>query len=160
MEGEATFFSDQLLVVASLAPRGHPHLEGPGGGHGHGGRGGHGHRHHQDEDSPPPASEEDGEPQAHLRDSPFPILSLRLHLTNQTGAPVDVALLECSSSLGNFVVHPEKATLDSHGVLDTEPMNSRLGISGEAIPVTVSLKHAGKVEKKIITLKAKVPPPN
>lgn len=82
----------------------------------------------------------------------MPPIVLQIHVTNKTEAPIDVSVTQCDSDLGNFVVMPEKMTVQPHGTVDTERMTSRLGYMGGALPVTVSLKANGKREKQVITL--------
>ncbi len=172
MEASALFFAGQIEVESLLAPGGmhwgHPgkdgksgrrggggggfHMGGGGGGMGGGGggrRGGPGGMGGDDFDGP----------RSTMRASNLPPVQLRLRLTNHGPTPAVVEVLDFNSDLGNFVVQPEKITLPAGESFEADPMNSRLGIPGDEIPITVRLWLDGRTEKQILTLKLAPTPP-
>jgi len=89
---------------------------------------------------------------------------IHLRFTNQGTAPVELQIADFLSPLGNFVVRPEKLTLEPGQSLETEPMTSQLaGTFTEAI-ATLALRRGARAEKKSFPLKAlpaeTVQPPN
>jgi hypothetical protein len=82
----------------------------------------------------------------------MPPVVLNLHLTNKSDAPIDVTFDGCDSSLGNFVVTPEKSRIEAGQSVDTDPMRSLLGETGDEIPLNLTIRVAGKTEKKVLTL--------
>lgn len=88
-------------------------------------------------------------------------MPLMLHLTleNHGEKPVTVEVADFNSALGNFVVLPERYSLQPGGSGEAEPMTSRLGAASAEIPVTVRLKADGRSEQKVLTLKVTEPPP-
>lgn len=85
--------------------------------------------------------------------STAPAVALRLILTNTTQQPVDVEILEVNSSLGNFAVRPERLTVPAQESAQPEPMNSRLGVTADEIPVKVSLRIGDRTETHTISVK-------
>ena len=66
------------------------------------------------------------------------------------------------SPLGNFVVQPEKFTLEPGQELAVEPMTSRLAGEMSSGEISLSLKSGGTTETKTITLALQpeaAPPP-
>lgn len=92
-----------------------------------------------------------------MSESNLPPVSLRLHVTNTSDAPIDVTFNSCDSALGNFVVMPEKLTIAPGQSAEPDPMRSLLGVPGDEIPVELSLSVGGKTEKKNLTLRLDQP---
>ncbi len=88
---------------------------------------------------------------------PMPPVRLKLHFTNQGTEALDVLFEECSSSLGNFGISPERALLAPGQSFDPDAMTSLLGVTGEDIPVTITVRIKGKREQATLTLKAAAP---
>jgi len=94
-----------------------------------------------------------------------PPVQLRLRLTNHGAAPVEVQVIDFNSTLGDFVVQPEKITVPPGEAIEADPMISRLGVFGEEIPLTVKLHITSRTEEQVLTLRAvpepkpPVPPP-
>ena len=167
MTGEDSFADGKLLVEASLSQgsrpfgrRGQGREGGEGGGrrerrrHGEeygggfsGGGGANRERFGGDEDD-----ERRGEMQPRLHESTMPPIVLQLRATNKGTEPLDITWVECNSPLGNFGVLPAKMALPAGETADTEHMTSLLGISGDEVPVTVTLRVHGKQEKKTFVL--------
>jgi hypothetical protein len=128
---------------------------GHGGGHGGGGHGG----------GPPPAESDAGVPSASpIHASNQPVIQLRLRLTNHGAAPLVVEVVDFDSELGNFVVEPTRIELLPGKPVEADPMVSRLGMSGEEIPLTIKLKIDGRTDGEVLVLRplkepAPVPPP-
>jgi hypothetical protein len=119
---------------------------GGGGGHGGGGRG-HG-------GGGQPESSAEGSPQAPpIRAINQPAVTLRLRLTNHGAAPTDVEVVDFDSFLGDFVVQPEKITVKPGEAVEAEPMVSRLGVTGDEVPLTVKLHVSGRTEQQVLTLR-------
>ena len=122
-----------------------------GGGHGggrHGGGGGHGGRRSGEE---PDEGTQQAPP---IRATNGPVIQLRLRLTNHGPEPVTVEVVDFDSALGNFVVLPEKITVQPGASVEADPMVSRLGMSTGEIPLTLKLKIAGRSDQQVLTLKA------
>ena len=81
-------------------------------------------------------------------------IQLRLRLTNHGTAPADVAVEDFDSALGNFVVQPEKITVQPGESVEAEPMISRLGVPDAELPLTVKLHLSGRSEQQVLTLRA------
>lgn len=135
-----------------------------GGGGGYGGRGGGGYG--GGEGGGPPSGGPGSDPEAAqaaasrraaLAGSQPPVL-IHLKLTNQGSEPVNLVIPDFLSPLGNFVVEPEKLTLEPGQSQEVEPMTSRLAGDVQETTVTLTLHIPGHTEKKVITLRA-VPPP-
>ncbi len=109
-----------------------------GGGRGGGGEGG---------------GESDAPSRTPIHASNLPAAALRLRLTNHGDAPVAVEVVDFDSSLGDFVVEPEKIALPPDTPTEAEPMISRLGIGTEDIPLTVRLRLGGRGEQQVLTLR-------
>ena len=93
-----------------------------------------------------------GEAGGGVRPLSRPPVTLEVSLHNLSDAPVDVEIREVNSALGNFAVRPEHLLLapDAESALD--PMVSQLADVGDDVPVTVSLRLAGKTETQVITM--------
>lgn len=86
-----------------------------------------------------------------------PALTLRLRLTNRGPEPIEATILECSSTLGDFAVRPERVQLAPGQSTDLDPMVSQLGVVAAKIDVLVRLQVAGKKESQTLTLQSVVP---
>lgn len=84
--------------------------------------------------------------------NPNPPVMIHLRFTNNGTTKADLLIADFLSPLGNFVVEPDKLSLEPGQTLEVEPMTSRLAgeISGAA--VTLALRLNGQGEKKIIQL--------
>jgi hypothetical protein len=117
-----------------------------GGGHGGGGRGG-------GEGSG--GGQEEGIQRAPpIRAINGPVIQLRLRLTNHSPALVVVEVVDFDSALGNFVVQPEKITVQPGASVEADPMVSRLGIGTDEIPLTIKLRVETRVDQQVLTLRA------
>lgn len=168
MTGEDTFADGKLLVEASLSQGSRPFGgRGPGGGRREGRRhgggdygggfsgGGGGNRERSGGGEDDDRREETQQPRLH--ESTMPPVVLQLRATNKGTEPIDITWVECNSALGNFGVLPEKMSLPAGETADTEHMTSLLGISGDEVPVTVTLRVHGKQEKKTFVLHPTAP---
>jgi hypothetical protein len=167
MEAHGTFFAGQIEVETLLNRAGFTRQSGGGGADngaaatdsGNGGsRGGRarGSRAGSGPSSSSAASDE-GEPVPHIHPSNLPALRLHLRLTNHGSAPVEVEVLDFDSDLGNFVVEPPKILLPPDQPTETDPMTSRLGVSSDSIPLTVTLRVNGQTEKQVLVLQTVKP---
>jgi hypothetical protein len=149
MQGETTFFGDKLLVEVNLGRGFRPRLvrssamfdREPADG-----------RSVFDTDF---TAEDEAEAQANIwqrKNSTLPPVALRLRVHNTTAAPVEIEFLECKSYLGNFAVRPEKITIAPGESGQPDAMVSLLGISGQEIPVTVSLRMSGQAETRTVVI--------
>ncbi len=165
MEAQGAFFSGQILAEVVLNRTGFTgrgggrsdSADGDSGGGGGGGRGGGGRRHGGGSGgSPAAAVESDATPQ--IRPSNLPAVGLHLRLTNHGSAPAEVEVTDFNSDLGDFVVEPEKIALPPNVPVEAEPMISQLGVSSDAIPISVSLRLKGQgeghlFEKQVLVLR-------
>jgi hypothetical protein len=150
LQGQDTFLDGQLSVFATVsngyaegAPRGGPRSDR--------------HPEHRSRHQEMERVFEGEAMPSRVNDRPLPPVVLRVRVANTTSAPIDVTFVECASALGNFGVRPTKTTLEANQSIELEPMTSLLGLSGEALPVTLTLKHKGKLEKKSFILKQTQP---
>ena len=88
-----------------------------------------------------------------------PPVRLHLRLTNHSAEPAEIEVLDFNSDLGNFVVQPRKITLAAGLSLEAEPMISRIGLTADAIPVTLRLRRSGQTEQQKLLLQVIAPPP-
>lgn len=157
MAGEAAFFDGKLLVEANLGRGFRPRLKREGARSRSGSYGTPGF-----EDEAARDYARDGEPEyfiPRMSNSTLPAVALRLRVTNQTSAPVEIEFAEFKSYLGNFAVRPVKLAIPAGESAQPDPMNSLLGVTGEQIPVTIGLRLDGKVETHVITMKIIATPP-
>lgn len=92
-------------------------------------------------------------------------LMIHLRLRNTSAAPVEVVCRDFASSLGNFVVQPATLTVPAGETAEFTPMTSFVqGDLPDELPVTLTLRIAGKTEKQIVVLRPAPretpPPPN
>jgi len=120
---------------------------GRGGGHRHGGGGG--------------GSQSGGynDSGSQIRPANLQAVSFHMRLVNHAPYPVEVEVTDFNSDLGDFVVEPEKMTLEPNESAEAEPMTSRLGVTSDAIPLTISVRYKGQApthqkEKQVLVLKA------
>jgi len=156
MHGTQSFFAGKIVVEARLTE----------GGGRHGGTGGPG------PGGPPEGGDDEGDGGGGRRhghrggggggrgylggggmsESNLPPVTLRLHITNTSDAPIEVTFNGCDSALGNFVVVPEKMTIAAGQSAEPDPMRSLLGIPADEVPLELALAMPGKSEKKTVTL--------
>ena len=94
----------------------------------------------------------EGAPSASLHRSNMPPAMLRLRLENTTAVAVDVEVRGLDSELGDFAVRPDKLTIAPGQSEEPDPMESLLGLDTYSLPVTVTLRFAGRSETKVLTL--------
>ena len=105
-----------------------------------------------------PGRSADGEPAPHIVAANRPPMRLHLRLTNHGSTPLDVEVLDFNSDLGNFVVQPRKIPLAPGTSVEADPMTSRIGLTADAIPVTVRIRQNGQVEQQVLMLQVVAPP--
>lgn len=135
---------------------------GGGGGGGHGGMGAggpppdRGDRDHGDSESAPHRSGGSGA---------LPRQTLRISFTNRTDAPLTIAIAELNSLIGNFAPQPEKLTIAPGATESLEPVSGDAGGLLNWLDVTLSLRHGGTAESRVLHLiptgepAESVPPP-
>lgn len=116
-----------------------------GGGGRHGGGGGR----HQGGGNPGGG---DGASSPAMHASAMPAAMLRLRLENTTSYAVDVEVRDLNSELGDFAVRPDKLSLQPGQSDEPDPMESLLGLDTYSLPVTITLRSAGRTETKVLTL--------
>lgn len=79
---------------------------------------------------------------------------IHLRLTNHGPAAVELQITDFLSPLGNFVVRPEKLTLEPGQSLETEPMTSQLAGAFSEATATLVLRLGDRAEKRSFPLKA------
>jgi hypothetical protein len=180
MEAHGTFFAGQievetLLNRAGFAGRSGGKDEGAsgggdsgggggggsfgGGGGGFGGGGG-GHRRGGGSGGNSTAGTGDSSDSApRIRPSNLPAVRLHLRLTNHGAGAVEAEVADFESDLGNFVVEPSKIQLPPGKPVEAEPMTSRLGVTSDTIPLTVSLLVNGRTETQVLSLQTVIPAP-
>ncbi len=148
MEASGKFFDGQLAADVRFGRARLPRRpDGPGGGNGgdgprHEGRGG-------------PRGNMDGSPHSgsRVRAENNPAVQLHLTLTNTGTQLLEIEVLEFSSALGNFVVHPPKTSIAPGQTATFDPMTSRLGIPQGDLPLKVRLRSSEKTDEQTLTLK-------
>jgi len=171
LAGQETFFNGtitaEVLVGAMTGfnPDGGEGSSGGGGRH-HGGLhgGGGGGRRHGGEGEPegPPPGAEGGDADSsgssairHAEAMGSPPVMIHLRFTNNGHEHADLVVADFLSPLGNFVVQPEKLSLEAGQSAEVEPMTSRLAGEVTGGDITLELKHAGATETKTIALALK-----
>lgn len=81
-----------------------------------------------------------------------PPVRIHLRLTNRGAEAVEVTIADFLSPLGNFVVTPEKLSLDPGVALEVNPMTSALAGEVESGEIQLRLKARGASETKTISL--------
>jgi hypothetical protein len=92
------------------------------------------------------------------REAEMPAALLRLQLENTSPATVVVEIRDLNSDLGNFAVRPDTVTLNPRQAVETDPMQSKLGLDSYSVPVTITLRAGGRTETKTLTLHLANPP--
>ena len=87
-----------------------------------------------------------------------PPVLIHLRFVNNGTEKVDVVIADFLSPLGNFVVQPEKISLQPGEALAVEPMTSRLAGDPSGGEISLSLKVGGETETKTIALALKPEP--
>jgi len=77
---------------------------------------------------------------------------IHLRFTNNGTAKAELLIADFLSPLGNFVVEPEKLSLEPGQTIEVEPMTSRLAGEISGATVTLALRLAGQGEKKNVVL--------
>lgn len=160
LKDTATFFDGAITAEISLqpivfhSPEGEgEHGAGPGGHRGRrsGIRGGGGEREYasrgfenEDSDSPAPVRRPIGSP---------PRIELRGKFTNTTNAPIQIAVPDVLSALGNFAIRPEILTLPAGGSAEIDPLPSAYSESIDELSVDVRIRYAGKSETHSLRLR-------
>jgi hypothetical protein len=85
--------------------------------------------------------------------SPMPPVTLRIYLENRGTEPMDIAVTEVNSDLGNFAVRPEKLTIAPGGKGELEPMISQLGVTSDDIPLKLAVRVGRKTETQVVEVK-------
>lgn len=83
---------------------------------------------------------------------------IHLRFTNHGTTAVELHITDFLSPLGNFVVRPEKLTLEPGQSLETEPMTSQLAGAFSEVTATLALRLDGRAEKRSFSLKALATP--
>ena len=91
--------------------------------------------------------------------SAMPPAVLRLRLENTTATAVEVEVRDLNSELGDFAVRPDKLTIMPGQSEEPDPMESLLGVDTYTLPVTITLRSAGRTETKVLTLQLVKPAP-
>lgn len=82
------------------------------------------------------------------------LVMIHLRFTNRGTAAIELQVADFVSPLGNFVVRPEKLTLEPGQSRETEPMTSQLAGAFSEVTATLVLRLDGRAEKKSFPLKA------
>jgi hypothetical protein len=83
----------------------------------------------------------------------LPSLELRATFTNNTEGPLEIAVTDFVSPLGNFAVRPERLTLAPHQSAEINPMPAAYSDVITEITVEVRVRHAGKTESHSVRLR-------
>jgi hypothetical protein len=95
-----------------------------------------------------------------MHSSNMPPAMMRLRLENTTASAIDVEVIGLDSELGDFAVRPDKLTLQPGQSAEPDPMESLLGVDTYSLPVTITLRTAGRTETKVLTLQLVKPAPD
>jgi hypothetical protein len=167
MEARGEFFSGQIEVEALLNRAGFAGRTGSdstsagndSGGAGQGNTRGGGHRRGGGTGgSSAAATGGEGDAAPQIRPSNLPAVRLHLRLTNHGPAPITLEVTDFNSDLGNFVVEPPKILLAPKESAEAEPMTSQLGVTSDAIALSVAIWMTGQDgrrqgEKQVLTLR-------
>jgi hypothetical protein len=159
LRDSATFFDGAVTAEISLQPivfhlpRGEEGGEGRSGGHRSrgfgrrgGGEGGYGGSRSFDNDS------EGGPAPMHRPLGAPPRIELRGKFTNQTSAPIVIAVTDVTSALGNFAIRPEKLTLAAGESAEIDPLPALYPDPIDELTVDVRIRYAGKAENHSLRL--------
>ena len=78
---------------------------------------------------------------------------MRLQLVNTSADKITVEIRDLNSELGNFATRPDTFTLEAGATGEPGDMQSLMGVESLALPVTLTLRVAGKTESKVLTLR-------
>lgn len=85
-------------------------------------------------------------------------LMIHIQLRNSGTIPIEVAVRDFVSPLGNFVVQPATLTVPAGESAEFSPMTSFVqGDLPDEMPATLTLRIAGKTEKQVIVLRPLAP---
>ena len=87
-----------------------------------------------------------------------PPVIIHLRFTNTRSERVDLVVADFLSPLGNFVVTPEKLSLDPGQTVEVEPMTSRLAGEITGGEISLNLRIGRRQETKTITLQPEANP--
>lgn len=87
-----------------------------------------------------------------------PPVMIHLRFTNTGSERADLVVADFLSPLGNFVVSPEKLSLDPGQTVEVEPMTSRLAGEITGGEINLNLRLGSLRETKTITLQAEALP--
>ena len=90
--------------------------------------------------------------------SAMPPAVLRLRLENTSANALEVEVRDLNSQLGDFAVRPDKLTVMPGQSEEPDPMESLLGVDSYTLPVTITLRSAGRSETKVLILQLVKPP--
>lgn len=158
LKDTATFFDGAVTAEISLqaidfhSPNGEDGRGGGTGGHrsrhsGHRGGGG---------AYSPPSPESDGD------DSPAPVrrpigppprIELRGKFTNTTNAPIQIAVRDVVSALGNFAIRPEVLSIPAGATAEIDPLPSAYSETIDELSVDVRVRYNGKSESHTLRLR-------
>ena len=165
MTGSASFFDGTLGVTATVSRGIGKGLDGDQGGHGSKGNAKASGRNGQQNATIKDLSDMESEDaMAYARakmavGSPLPPVTLHLRLTGNGPAPLGVEVIDFISDLGNFAVQPSTLTVPPGQTVEPEPMVSQLGVGSDDIPVTVTLRVAGRRETQVVHVRPIVAAP-
>jgi hypothetical protein len=83
----------------------------------------------------------------------LPTVELRAKFTNNTTSPIEFAVTDFVSPLGNFAVRPERLTLEPQQSGEIDPMPAAYSDSITELTVDVRVRHAGKTESRSLRLR-------
>ena len=90
-----------------------------------------------------------------------PTMELRAKFTNNSEAPVEFAVPDFVSPLGNYAVRPEKLTLAPHAIAELDPMPAVYPDTVTELTVNIRVRMIGKSDSKSVTLRgAPLPAPS
>lgn len=121
-----------------------------GGGPGAGGRGG--------RDGGPPTGLGGANGGPRVRPASGLPLMIHVQLRNTSTSPIEVAVRDFNSPLGNFVVQPATLTVPAGESAEFLPMTSFVqGDLPDEMPATLTLRVAGQTEKQVVVLRPIAP---
>ena len=80
-------------------------------------------------------------------------MELRAKFTNNSDQPVEIAVPDFVSALGNFAVRPEKLTLAPHASAELDPMPAVYPDTVTELTVNMRVRMLGKSDSKSVTLR-------
>ena len=168
LKDAATFFDGAVSAEVSLqpiafhSPGGQRGEDGASGGHRmrrSGGRGG-GERGYGGSRGLDNDGESGSAPVRHPLGAP-PRIELRGQFTNNTSGPIEIAVTDVVSALGNFAIRPEKMTIAAGQSAEIDPLPAVYPDPIDELTVDVRIRYAGKSENHSLRLRpAPTPPEN